>query len=441
MLAKIRALIWLELYRTFTDRNALLILIVTPLALATIIGLAFSGFIGDGSNDVPIRDIPLAVVNLDEGIETLGNQINNGDIFIEILVPAGDTGETDENVLHLLTDAIALDDPDEARARVDRGDLTAAIIIPPDFSRNLTITPDRLTIEPASIEVYANPAMPISASIVRLIATGIANQIATGNVTIAATIGYLVDQAQQNPLIGLRLLGEFEPDFSPAFDPANALITLETQTVQGEAVTTFNPLAMFGAGVSVMFMMFMAQASANGIMYERQNGTLQRLLATPTPRMVILLGKLAGTFASAVLQLVLLFIFLTLVGSLLSGQVRLIWGDNLLAIALAIGAAALAASGLGALLTALVRTPEQGNVVGTAVILAMSVLGGTFFSTEGLPILQTLRQFTLNYWSIDAFTRLSLGETNIGLHLLVLFGLGAVMFLLGVIIFNRRLDI
>lgn len=440
MLRKILAMSWKELYTTYTDRNALLIMIATPLALATIIGLAFSSFFGNSGNDVPIRDIPLAVVNLDAGVEALGNPINNGALFVDLLVPADPENPDPDNTLHTLTNAIALDDADDARARVDRGDLTAAIIIPPDFSRSLTITPGQQALEPTAIEVYANPAQPVSANIVRSITAGIANRIATGNVTVAATISYLIERVPQNPLVGLLMLLNFQPDFAPAFDPENNPIQLEQQTVQGEAAT-FNPLVLFGAANAVLFMMFTAQAGANSLLEERRDGTLGRLLSTPTPRIVILLGKLVGTFFTAVAQLVLLFIFLTLIGSLMSGEFQFIWGNNLPAIALVVVAAAIAASGLGTLLTALVRTPEQGGVIGTTVVLAMGILGGTFFTTEGIPVLETLRQFTINYWGTDAFTRLAQNQTDIGAHLLVLLGLGLAMFALGVVIFNRRLEV
>src|SRR5689334_1306888 len=86
MLSKIWAITWKELYTTFTDRNLILIMIVTPLALATIIGAAFSGFIR-GGNDVPVQDIPVAVVNLDAGTEANGQKFNNGDIIANLLVP------------------------------------------------------------------------------------------------------------------------------------------------------------------------------------------------------------------------------------------------------------------------------------------------------------------------------------------------------------------
>jgi hypothetical protein len=49
-----------ELWQSYTDVNLLLIMLVTPLALATIIGLAFSGINGGnaGISDIPVGNYP-----------------------------------------------------------------------------------------------------------------------------------------------------------------------------------------------------------------------------------------------------------------------------------------------------------------------------------------------------------------------------------------------
>ncbi|MEZ4727149.1 MAG: hypothetical protein R3E79_08465 [Caldilineaceae bacterium] len=65
-MAKIWAIAWKELYTTLRDRNLLLIMFATPLALSTIIGLAFGGL---GSDSPTIAEIPVAVVNLDQGLD------------------------------------------------------------------------------------------------------------------------------------------------------------------------------------------------------------------------------------------------------------------------------------------------------------------------------------------------------------------------------------
>lgn len=445
MLSKLWAITWKDLYSTFTDRNLILIMIVTPLALATIIGVAFSSFIR-GGNDVPVRDIPVAVVNLDEGAEANGTPINNGDIFVNLLVPPENVDEsTEDNPLFDLTNAVQVADAETARAAVDSGDYTAAIIIPANFSAKLTYSQEH-SIEPVEVEVYASASSPTAASIIRSIAESFANQIATGNITIQSTIEALIVRAQSDPAFGVLFAaasasGSFTPDFAPAFTPGENPITIEQQTVTGQAAT-FNPLILVGAGQAVFFMMFTAMGSANSVLEERRDGTLNRLMASPTPRYLILLGKLLGTLVICIVQVTALLLALTLIGSLLVGQLQFLWGSNLLALAAVVVAVSLAATGLGSVVAALVRTPEQGNIVGGVISMAMGVLGGAFISTDVFPeAIQSFSRLTINYWGTDAFSRLSQNQTDISTNLLALLGIGIVLFSIGLAIFNRRLNV
>lgn len=450
MLSKLWAITWKELYTTFTDRNLILVMIATPLALATIIGAAFSSFM-TGGNDVPVRDIPVAVVNLDAGTEANGATFNNGAIFVQALVPptldndaSAEPADTEANPLYALTNAVQLDDAAAAKAAVDRGEYVAAIIVPADFSAKLTYSQQH-SIEPVAVEVYASAASPTSAEIIRSITEGIANQIATGSITIEATIESLIERAQTDPVFALRFgaaaaSGGFGAEFADAFTPGANPVSIEQQTVTGER-SSFNPLVMFGAAQAVFFMMFTAMGGANSMLEERRDGTLQRLLVTPTPRIVILLGKLLGTLVTCIVQVTILILALTLVGSLLTGQLQFIWGSNLLLLAAAIVAVSVAACGLGTILAAAVQNPEQGNALGGIVSLAMGVLGGAFVSIDVFPeFVKAFSRLTVNYWGTDAFVRLAQNQTDITTNLLALFGIGIVLFSIGVAVFNRRLS-
>lgn len=469
------AIAWKELYTTYTDRNLLLIMLVTPLALATIIGLALGRFINDTGNDVPVRDIPVALVNQDEGDSQSGTVL--GDIYVSALVegvdPAslstggsemaceaveegtgsasGDGGAT----LYDLTDTVQLTNAGVARAGVDAGDYAAAIIIPADFTARATpdFTTGEGSIQPVSIEVYASPAAPIQANIVRSIVEAITNQIATGEIAVAASIGTLIEVAADDPAVGARLQAlSANPDSAPAafacaFSPAYAPVAVQQEMFSGEAAGeggSFNPLIYFGATNAVFFMMFTAQGGSSSLLTERRLWTLQRLIASPTPRPAILLGKTLGTLVNCIVQLIALFIALTLIGSLIAGEFQFIWGRSIPAILLMVVSAAIAAAGLGTLITGLVKSEEQANVIGSAVVIVMGLLSGTFFpvqALEAMPFVKFLPYLTLNYWAVDGFLTLAVGQTGILLNVALLLLLGAVMFIIGWWAFNRQLDI
>ncbi|MGQ9909123.1 MAG: ABC transporter permease [Candidatus Flexifilum sp.] len=441
MIARILNIVWKDLYITYTDRNLLVIMLATPLALAVIISLAFSSFFNAGGG-VPIRDIPVAIVNLDEGVEVNGQRINQGDTYVRLLVPPADASADAlaANPLFQLTEARTVATAEAARALVDSGAVNAAIIIPADFSASLTITGTRTELVPTQVEVYASGAAAFSGGIIRTVVSAISSTLATGSISIAATIDALVDRAASDPAFGLAfgaaaLTGAFNPDFSAAFDPDANPVRVEQQTVAGERAA-FNPLVFFGAGQAVFFMLFTAMGSAASLLEEKREGTLQRMVISPTPRSLILIAVLVN----CVMQVVLLFLALTLVGALITGQLTPIWGTNVLAILATIGAVALAASGLAALVMSLVRSAETGNIIGDVIAMFMGLFGGVFFNIQAIPALAPISRLTIVYWGTDAFTRLSANQTDIGFNLIVLAGMGLILFGAGLAVFNRRLS-
>jgi hypothetical protein len=352
---KILTIAWKEIYLTFTNRNLLIIMILSPLAVATIVGLAFGG---SGANDIPIQDIPVAIINRDRGNDF---GVNYGDIFVSLLVPVEGQGsdsdaeaaeplpacellesessnQSDSNALHDLTDSIVfdlnianaliengeLDSPVQdsteenftvrvAELAVENGTYVAAIIVPPDFTERITYIPVfHPSIEQSGIRVYANSGSPISSSVINSIAGSITQRIAAGNITMAAAFGELQER------YGAAALGAFSPDdfssaFACAFDPRTDLVRLQSESVQGGASndTTTIILVAVGSAQAMFFAMFTAQFGVLSMHEERREWTLQRLVISPTPRSHILAGKLLGVFVTVIFQLVVLLVALT----------------------------------------------------------------------------------------------------------------------------------
>lgn len=465
-MTKIWAIAYKDLYLRFTDRNLLLLVLAAPLALSTIIGLVFGGFGAGGG--LSISNIPVAVVNLDEGAQQQGQTVNYGDMLVSFLVP-GENVESGfmEDVTCSLADETAngdgaafsgsigeliaaeqVSDEASARAGVESGDYAAMILVPADFSQRMVpdvegpLAGEKAT--PTAIEVYANSGEAIAGVVVRSVVEGFTNQIMTGNIAIAASINTLIDH---NPAAALRLAADADsPEVGGVFACGFGGSTLNTihldpQPLNGNDTEQMSVasqiLVMTGSAQAVFFALFAAQYGVLSIIEEHRAGTLQRLLATATPRPVIIAGKLLSTFVTAVFQLVLLMLALTLVASILEGGPTLIWGGNILGLAVMVLALALGVSGLGVLLTGLARTPEQVGLVGAILNIIMGVLGGAFGFAVGAP----LSYLSMIYWGTDAFQKLASGSGDIALNVVVLLAQGVVMFALGLFLFNRRIQL
>jgi hypothetical protein len=146
---------------------------------------------------------------------------------------------------------------------------------------------------------------------------------------------------------------------------------------------------------------------------------------------------LVGVFASVIFQLLMLFIALTLVGSVMQGQLALIWGSDVFAILLVLLSASLAVSGLGMLMAGIIKSPEQAQVFSSVLNIGLAVLGGAF----GFSLPQSISQFSRVYWGRNAFDMLAVGQSDIGLNVMVLIVQGLVMFAIGIVLFNRRFEL
>ena len=225
--------------------------------------------------------------------------------------------------------------------------------------------------------------------------------------------------------------------FVCAFAPGNELVQLVDQPVQANPTsTTAAILVTFGSAQALFFALFTGQFGILSMYEERKNWTLQRMLVSPTPRWAILGGKLVGVFASVLFQLLALALALTVVGSLIEGQLIFIWGNDPLQLGLVLIAVAVAVSGLGMLLAGVLKGIEQANIVGSVLNMALGVLGGAF----GFQLPASVAAVSLIYWARDAFEVLASGRGDVTLNILVLFAQGVAMFAIGLFLFNRRFE-
>lgn len=475
-MTKLLAVVWKEIQETFTDRNLILIMIAAPLAIASIVGLAFGG-LGRGESS-PIEHIPVAIVNADD---PQGLSIGYGQILSDLLttgeVPAeeremlsscSDVSQEDPDSeqltgLDTLIDGEMLDQarvrmlvesgeielpqpgtssPDEilaaGRAAVDRGVYSALVFIPPGFSASLnSLAALPLEGEGATVDVYGNRGQGLAPGIVLSVVESILGQLEGGSITVGATIAEIA--ATDRAMLADLDPDQFETLASCAFSPSTNTVGFQVVPVQAvaESNAAGSILVAVGSAQAMFFALFTGQFGILSLYEDRKNWTLQRLIASPTPRWVILSGKLLGVMGTVVFQLVILVLALTVVGSLLSGTPTMIWGDDWLALSGLLLAASTAVGGISMFLAGILKSVEQANIVVSLVNMAMAVLGGAF----GFSIPMPFAAVSLIYWGREAFQHLAAGNSEIGLHLAVLSAQGILMFVIGLILFDRRFEV
>jgi ABC-2 type transport system permease protein len=402
-----------DLRLAFRDRAALILMLLAPFLLTLGMGVVTGRFSGSTSNAV--SHIPLALVNQD------GKQLGNA------LVELFQSKDLDE-----LIDPTVYTDTAAANKQVDDNQAVAVIIIPAGFTDSI-IPPQGQTAAGKLVQIglYSNPTTPTSVGVVKTILDQFLSQMEVGRVGGEVVVTQLVAsgriQVQNAQAIGLSI-GSSQASASSQ----NTSITLNNVTPSGEAVK-FDVLALLAPGMALMFLIYTVTYGGRTLLTERNQGTLPRLLVSPTTATQVLGGKMIGIFLIGVAQM-----FILIEGSSVLFQLQ--WGDPLAVDALVL-AAVFGAVGWGMLLTAVGKTPGQVSAIGSAMMLTFGILGGTFVNMEAMPVwFRTISKLTPNAWGIDGFTTLALGG---GLHdiltpILALLAMGLLLFAIAVFLFSRR---
>lgn len=140
----------------------------------------------------------------------------------------------------------------------------------------------------------------------------------------------------------------------------------------------YDPRANSSAGQLITWVFIPLLGISGMFAYERQKGTLRRLLTTPTQGATYLFGTIVGQVASALVQMLLLVGFGMLV-------MKVNWGHSPAALAVMLVASALAAAALGTTLGTLVKTAGQAAGLSVLLGMVMALLGGCWYPIELFP--------------------------------------------------------
>ena len=167
--------------------------------------------------------------------------------------------------------------------------------------------------------------------------------------------------------------------------------------------------------------------------YERQQGTLRRLLTTPANKATFLLGTITGQVAMALVQMLLLVGFGILV-------MKLGWGREPLALFVILLTSALAAAAFGTAMGTFIKTEGQASGLSIMFGMVFALMGGCWYPLELFPpAIQNAVKILPTRWAMQGMLDLVLrggGLPDVLPEAAVLLGFAAVFFTVGVLRFR-----
>ena len=258
-------------------------------------------------------------------------------------------------------------------------------------------------------------------------------QAALGKVSSAVQIANFSTETAED-LVGFEGEDERSAWFSQALTAAQTALQSAPDRVQETVADVpdqieYDPNTNSSIGQMITWVFIPLIGLSAMFAYERQIGTLRRLLTTPTSRAVYLGGTVIGMVLTALLQMTILISF---------GQVVLNvkWGNSVLAISMMLVSSTLAAAALGTMLGTLVKTESQANGLSIMVGMVMAMLGGCWYPLELFPqTVQNVVRVLPTTWTMQGMLDIALrgqGPEGVLLEMTVLFGFALVFFLVGI---------
>jgi ABC-2 type transport system permease protein len=378
MLRHILAITWKDLKILIRNRSALIVLFAMPVGFVLVMTSATAGLFSRGQGNIPVL-----VVNEDKG--QLSIQIVEG-----LKAAEGFQVETEWEG-QLLTTA-------KAGELITSRKRQLAIIFPANFSQNIlggASAAQNLQSPADNIQLMLDPSLsqqftgPIIGTLQGLLLQALTpvgiehllEQTAPGMTQEQRQA--VVEQAQQRISSGVSIEQISPPGMS----------VRQTPNTTQQNVPSY---ALFGV-------FFICQVIGLSFIYEKQEGTFRRLLVAPISKSALLIGKLLPYYLVNLIQLVLIFAAGIWIVPLM-GNPALNLGTHPEALIIVSLATAAAASGLGLLVAALVKTPEATGGLGALIAVMMAAIGGCFVPTFVMPnFMQTLSKIVPHSWALQGY--------------------------------------
>lgn len=191
----------------------------------------------------------------------------------------------------------------------------------------------------------------------------------------------------------------------------------------------YDPRANSSAGQMITWVFIPLFGISALFAYERQQGTLRRLLTTPSRKATFLLGTIFGQVIMALVQMLLLVGFGVLV-------MKLNWAREPLALFVLLLSAALAAAAFGTTMGTFIKTEGQASGLSIMFGMVFALMGGCWYPLELFPpAIQNAVKILPTTWAMQGMLDLGVrggGLVDILPEAGVLLGFAVIFFSVGV---------
>ncbi len=371
----IATIFWISVRRLINNTQELILVLVVPIMFFSIFALIFSRGVGGSQS-------PLAIAIVDDDQSALSRRV------VQLMREQ----EAFKNVSGGKPLPSGWSEQRLSRGLLSQTETDLVVHIPEGFgeaaSAALNGQPSNNAAPVTSIRILDEGTSPVGQQIVQAIlgqavAAGVLHEIPQGSsVASSSAPGVILASATST---------------SPATPPQPKL---EFESENVFAYNKHHPkIAMYAAGIAVMFVLFSATGAGGSLLEEREAGTLERLLSSQLTITQLLCGKWLYITCLGSIQLLVMFAW---------GQA--VFGVDLLGhlagfFAMAVPTAAAAAS-LALLLAVLCKSRAQLNGISVIVVLSMSALGGSMIPRYIMSdSMQRLGKLTFNGWALDGFKK------------------------------------
>jgi ABC-2 type transport system permease protein len=367
------------------DHRIVGLLVVVPMLVLTLGAILFRS---------ELEAIPLGIVNEDEGLTTpLTGKLIIGQSIVDELAE-GDT-----------FDLVALD-RDGIDGALHDGTVQAVLVLPKDFTA----------------EFQANRQAVLDL------------RLEGSNPTRSMAITAHVTEAAMKAVAGMATLGMDMPGGASTSTGAELPIRVEsTYLYGGPEFDTMDFIAPVYIALLALFFVFLLACVA--FLRERTKGTMERLLATPTTRLEVVLGYMLGLGLFALMQVAIILFFTVWV-------LKIHYLGSLALLFLTVALLAIVGVSMGILASVFARTEFQVIQFIPLLIIPQALLSGTFWPVEDLPnYLQPLAYvmpLTYANWALRDVMLKGWGLAEIWPNLLFMLGFAVLFVAVGALMTRRE---